>query len=257
MAGTTTERRSGRIDLNRATVDELEQIEGVDHERSSVIVEWRAEHGPFKSWEDLQAIPGIGDRLVQKVKQRATLGDGDQEARGEGQDEGDAADAQDVEIVAAEVEEADDVEDEVPMEALDALCLLDQQAADAYRFAAESVDDETLRQMLMQFGDDHDRHVEQLSSCMAQMGGQARKPQRNANDLLPALVAAAAPEGPAAIIATLIANEHVTNTSYEVALSVAEEQDDLLDVIAQAHEDEQRHLAELERVQGELEPDVA
>ena len=80
-----SEKREGKIDLNRAGPAELEQIEGIDPQRARLIVEHRKIRGRFRSWDDVESIHGVGKALLEKIQAEATLGgaDGGQEGRGE------------------------------------------------------------------------------------------------------------------------------------------------------------------------------
>jgi competence protein ComEA len=51
---------SGPVDLNRATVAELDGLPGVGPATAAAIVEHRERAGPFASVDDLEAVPGIG-----------------------------------------------------------------------------------------------------------------------------------------------------------------------------------------------------
>lgn len=66
--------RGGRVDINRASVEELQRIEGVDGVRAGRIVAYRDEHGPFQDWEDLDEVEGFDGRMVRAVRDQATLG---------------------------------------------------------------------------------------------------------------------------------------------------------------------------------------
>lgn len=52
---------SGGIDLNAATVAELEELPGVGPVLAERIAAYRDEHGPFAAVEDLLDVPGIGE----------------------------------------------------------------------------------------------------------------------------------------------------------------------------------------------------
>jgi competence protein ComEA len=52
---------SGGIDLNGATVAELEELPGVGPVLAERIAAYRDEHGPFAAVEDLLDVPGIGE----------------------------------------------------------------------------------------------------------------------------------------------------------------------------------------------------
>jgi competence ComEA-like helix-hairpin-helix protein len=51
----------GKVDVNRANVEELRTIEGIGFERAQEIVRYREEHGPFHTLDDLDALPHFRD----------------------------------------------------------------------------------------------------------------------------------------------------------------------------------------------------
>ncbi len=56
-------------DLNKASADQLAKLPGVGQERAREIVNYRKEHGPFQSFDDLkQKIPDLGDKLVDTMQ---------------------------------------------------------------------------------------------------------------------------------------------------------------------------------------------
>ena len=57
----------GRLDLNRATAQELETLPGIGPVLAQRIVEHRAAHGPFTSTGGLREVPGIGERSFQRL----------------------------------------------------------------------------------------------------------------------------------------------------------------------------------------------
>lgn len=64
------------VDINRADADTLQQgLTMVGAQRAAAIVEYRRQHGPFRSVEDLTQVKGIGKGIVERNRQRITLGD--------------------------------------------------------------------------------------------------------------------------------------------------------------------------------------
>lgn len=63
----------GRVDLNRATEQELQTLPGVGPARATAIVEHRETHGPFASPGDLRAVPGIGEKTFQNLADRVVV----------------------------------------------------------------------------------------------------------------------------------------------------------------------------------------
>ena len=59
---------SAPIDLNRASVEELQQLPGVGPATAQKIAEYRAEIGGFKSVDDLDGVKGIGPKKLDKIR---------------------------------------------------------------------------------------------------------------------------------------------------------------------------------------------
>lgn len=66
-AGPTAAAGDGRVDINRASAEELEALPGVGPVLAARIVAWREEHGPFEDPGALRAVPGIGERTFQAM----------------------------------------------------------------------------------------------------------------------------------------------------------------------------------------------
>ena len=56
------------LDLNTATEQELSGIPGFGRDNAKKIVEYRNQHGPFKSWEDLNHVPGMLRSVLETLK---------------------------------------------------------------------------------------------------------------------------------------------------------------------------------------------
>jgi competence protein ComEA len=52
------------LDINTASVEELQTLKGVGQKRAEAIVRYRAANGPFQTIEDLQKAPGIGESTL-------------------------------------------------------------------------------------------------------------------------------------------------------------------------------------------------
>jgi competence ComEA-like helix-hairpin-helix protein len=61
------------LDLNTATVDQLEQLPGVGPRTAKEIVKFREKSGPFRRVEDLLAIGGITKRRLEKLRPYVTV----------------------------------------------------------------------------------------------------------------------------------------------------------------------------------------
>ena len=56
------------LDLNTATIEQLEQLPGVGPRTAHDIVKFREKSGPFRRVEDLLAIRGITKRRLEKLR---------------------------------------------------------------------------------------------------------------------------------------------------------------------------------------------
>ncbi|MEV4251936.1 ComEA family DNA-binding protein [Spirillospora sp. NPDC049652] len=56
------------LDLNTATAEQLDQLPGVGPVLARRIIDYRTQHGPFHSVDQLQDVPGIGARRLTDLK---------------------------------------------------------------------------------------------------------------------------------------------------------------------------------------------
>ena len=57
-----------KININKASAEELTQLKGVGPSIAAKIVEYRDKNGPFKSPEDLTMVSGIGPKTYENNK---------------------------------------------------------------------------------------------------------------------------------------------------------------------------------------------
>ncbi len=62
-----------KININTATAEELDRLEGIGPVLSKRIVEYRAQT-PFKTIYDIKKVSGIGDKKFEKIKDQITVG---------------------------------------------------------------------------------------------------------------------------------------------------------------------------------------
>ncbi len=62
----------GKVSLATATAEELDELPGVGPVTAQKILDYRAEHGPFRSVEDLDDVPGIGPTRVEQLRDLVT-----------------------------------------------------------------------------------------------------------------------------------------------------------------------------------------
>lgn len=65
--------KQGKINLNKADENELQNLPGIGPSKAAAIIEYRVTNGPFKSVEDLKNISGIGDKTFDKLKDLITV----------------------------------------------------------------------------------------------------------------------------------------------------------------------------------------
>ncbi len=72
-AGSQTPARAGKLNLNTATIAELEGLPGIGPALAQRIVDFRGTHGPFGSIEAIQEVSGIGPAIFEKIKDLITV----------------------------------------------------------------------------------------------------------------------------------------------------------------------------------------
>lgn len=64
-----------KINLNTASTDELQLLNGVGPSTANAIVQYREQNGAFGSVEDLANIKGIGEKKVANIAENVTVSD--------------------------------------------------------------------------------------------------------------------------------------------------------------------------------------
>jgi len=64
---------AAKININKATVDQLKEIKGIGESYAKRIIEYREKNGPFKKIEDIKEVKGIGEKLFEKIKDQITI----------------------------------------------------------------------------------------------------------------------------------------------------------------------------------------
>lgn len=73
-----------KLDLNKASVDDLKRLPGIGEVIAQSIIEYRHKIGGFKSLEQLKEVKGIGDKKFEVLKNYLTLGDNSSQVEAKG-----------------------------------------------------------------------------------------------------------------------------------------------------------------------------
>ena len=63
------------VNINTADAAGLDSLDGIGVKKAEAIIAYRSEHGDFKSLEEIKEVPGIGDKMFDKIKEDISLGD--------------------------------------------------------------------------------------------------------------------------------------------------------------------------------------
>ncbi len=63
------------VNINTANEAELQALPGVGPAKAKAIIEYRKQHGHFKSVDELKNVKGIGEGILAKLKNEATISD--------------------------------------------------------------------------------------------------------------------------------------------------------------------------------------
>jgi competence protein ComEA len=61
------------VNLNTATKEELVALSGIGPSKAQAILDYRTQHGGFKSIDELKEVKGIGARRFEKLKPELTV----------------------------------------------------------------------------------------------------------------------------------------------------------------------------------------
>lgn len=64
---------TAKININKATVEELSTLKYIGEKYAQKIVEYREQNGPFKKVEDILLVKGIGPKTLEVNKDKITL----------------------------------------------------------------------------------------------------------------------------------------------------------------------------------------
>jgi len=64
-----------KINLNTASAEDLTSLPGIGEILAARIVAYREEHGPFQTLDDIMQVSGIGNKVVEEIRDLAILSD--------------------------------------------------------------------------------------------------------------------------------------------------------------------------------------
>ena len=70
---TPSNSKQGVININTATLEELQTIKGIGKKKAEAILQYRKEHGPFRTKEDLLQVKGIGKKALEAIESQVTF----------------------------------------------------------------------------------------------------------------------------------------------------------------------------------------
>jgi uncharacterized protein (TIGR02284 family) len=128
------------------------------------------------------------------------------------------------------------------IEELNELIRYDYDAIGAYDAAITDVEEVAVRDPLIQFRGDHDRHVINLSEIVRRLGGTPVDKPGLKGVVRKTMTKVAGLGGTELTLKAMRSNEEVLNKTYSRHLTL-DFPDDIKEVIRQNYADEQRHLA--------------
>lgn len=73
IEGKTSDTHTKKININKASVEELENISGIGPSLASKIISYRDSNGKFNSIEELKNVSGIGNKKFESIKEYITV----------------------------------------------------------------------------------------------------------------------------------------------------------------------------------------
>lgn len=67
-SSTSTSQGEGKININKATSDELQNLPGIGPSKAEAIIAYREDSGLFQTIDDLKLVTGIGDKTFERLQ---------------------------------------------------------------------------------------------------------------------------------------------------------------------------------------------
>jgi len=73
VATTAPVKSVSKVNLNRASADELQVLPGIGPVLAQRMVDWRKAHGRYRTVDDLQEVKGIGKKRLEQLRPLVTV----------------------------------------------------------------------------------------------------------------------------------------------------------------------------------------
>ena len=73
QSNTSNSKENKKVNLNKASLEELKQVKGLGAKRAQDIIDHRDTNGKFKSVDELKKVSGIGAKTIEKLKEYVTV----------------------------------------------------------------------------------------------------------------------------------------------------------------------------------------
>ena len=70
---TPSNSKQGTVNINTATLEELQTIKGIGKKKAEAILQYRKEHGSFRTKEDLLQVKGIGKKALEAIESQVNF----------------------------------------------------------------------------------------------------------------------------------------------------------------------------------------
>lgn len=134
------------------------------------------------------------------------------------------------------------------------LIQLDVDASYAYSQAIKEIKEKDIQQQLIDFQEDHERHIKELSNLLKTLGGEPVKPTRDLKGfVIEGMTALQSLMGTKGALKAMLTNEKITNKKYADALDHNGFTQEARQLIQDNFNDEKRHLEYIKEKLNELE----
>ena len=70
---TPSNSKQGTVNINTATLEELQTLKGIGKKKAEAILQYRKEHGAFRTKEDLLQVKGIGKKALEAIESQVNF----------------------------------------------------------------------------------------------------------------------------------------------------------------------------------------